>query len=262
MHLLAQSKNYAIGHEYETVYLLSRGHPVVIGDFYGDPGVALIDRDEKWCAVGGHGLVLYRLEEPFAQFQMGVPSVQYVAINQEKAEWSWWVESLAQRGPDEIEVWLERDQRYRVSFTRGKDFFHARVELPPKRFILLRSVWFHVRLSLFKLRGSDFWKAKLLYKTDWLVQPASDPLLAINEAAPKALIHLGFGADYSGRLLNARVLSTSGSKAFDEAVVGSLKKARIKAHDSGSICLWSRLIFQPDGSVRVAEKSDFTPVIE
>jgi len=67
MHRLASSSRYQISHEYETVWLDIAGRDrTVIGDFYGDPTVALIDSAEAWCAVGGAGLIVYFLEEPFA----------------------------------------------------------------------------------------------------------------------------------------------------------------------------------------------------
>lgn len=59
-------------HEYEVAELeRPGGEPVYLGHFYGDPVGAIIDADERWCAVYGCGLVLYFLEEPFGNHQEG-----------------------------------------------------------------------------------------------------------------------------------------------------------------------------------------------
>jgi hypothetical protein len=48
MNLLAASNRYRISHEYETVWLeFDDRERVVIGDFHGDPEVAIVDADQK-----------------------------------------------------------------------------------------------------------------------------------------------------------------------------------------------------------------------
>ena len=65
---LARSATYRVQHEYEQATVTAAdGRQASLGEFYGDPAVALIDADEQWCAVAGEGLVLCRLGQPFGQ---------------------------------------------------------------------------------------------------------------------------------------------------------------------------------------------------
>ncbi|GHU33252.1 hypothetical protein AGMMS50256_24830 [Betaproteobacteria bacterium] len=115
---LAQSDRFEISHEYEVVYLSRDGKPsVVIGDFYGDPQVAVIDHEEKWCAVGGHGLIVYFLEEPFDEYRYDQKSSQYFDVGREKDS-EWWVESVQQIGAHEIQVRLESGDLHNISVKR------------------------------------------------------------------------------------------------------------------------------------------------
>ena len=55
MKQIAESNNYLILNEYEKVFLKLKATSqlILIGEFYGDPDVALISDDETYCAVGG-----------------------------------------------------------------------------------------------------------------------------------------------------------------------------------------------------------------
>ena len=65
---LARSAEYIVQHEYEQASVKAAdGRLASLGEFYGDPAVALIDINEQWCAVAGEGLVLCRLEQAFGQ---------------------------------------------------------------------------------------------------------------------------------------------------------------------------------------------------
>lgn len=65
---MARSAQFSIQHEYEHAKVTrADGRHASLGEFYGDPAVALIDINEQWCAVAGEGLVLCRLEQPFGQ---------------------------------------------------------------------------------------------------------------------------------------------------------------------------------------------------
>lgn len=104
---LATSHNYTIEHEYELAYLCTPdGRKVVVGDFYGDPQAALIDADENWCAIGGCGLIIYRLTEPFDEYACGKPSKQYREFHREPPGVCW-IEELKQLGAREIELKLD-----------------------------------------------------------------------------------------------------------------------------------------------------------
>ena len=69
MKQMAESNNYLILNEYEKVFLKLKATSqlILIGEFYGDPDVALISDDETYCAVGGEG-VIYNV--PLVKTQM------------------------------------------------------------------------------------------------------------------------------------------------------------------------------------------------
>lgn len=93
---LAESRNYIITSEYETVNLeiKNRNQTIIIGDFYGDPCVALISEDETFCLVDGEGIIIYYLQDPFSEYQRNVSSKQ----------WKEW-------GRDENTIWVENIQQ-------------------------------------------------------------------------------------------------------------------------------------------------------
>jgi hypothetical protein len=79
---------------------------VVIGDFHGDPEIAIIDADQKWCTIGGCGLIIYFLEEPFENFLCEKISNQYQEIGCAAPD-TLWVKSIKQVGVSEIQITLE-----------------------------------------------------------------------------------------------------------------------------------------------------------
>ena len=86
---LATSRHYRIEHEYESASLVAGdGGKRAIGEFYGDPAVALIDADEQWCAVAGEGLIVCRLAPAAA-------CVEYYR----KPGATLWITGLRQTGP-------------------------------------------------------------------------------------------------------------------------------------------------------------------
>ena len=96
---LARSARYLVQHEYEHATLTAAdGRQARLGEFYGDPVVALIDIHEQWCAVAGEGLVLCRLTQPFGQC---------AAYFREPGE-TVWITGLRQTGPFALE-WQDED---------------------------------------------------------------------------------------------------------------------------------------------------------
>ncbi|WP_426090041.1 hypothetical protein [Janthinobacterium sp. PSPC1-1] len=96
---LARSAGYIVQHEYEQATVTAAdGRQASLGEFYGDPAVALIDADEQWCAVAGEGLVLCRLGQPFGQ------SAAYFRQPGETV----WITDLRQTGPFALE-WQDED---------------------------------------------------------------------------------------------------------------------------------------------------------
>ena len=96
---LARSAGYIVQHEYEQATVTAAdGRQASLGEFYGDPAVALIDIHEQWCAVAGEGLVLCRLTQPFGQC---------AAYFREPGE-TVWITGLRQTGPFALE-WQDED---------------------------------------------------------------------------------------------------------------------------------------------------------
>ncbi|KAB8037345.1 hypothetical protein [Janthinobacterium aquaticum] len=59
---LARSASITVTHDYESASVhSSAGWQLHVGEFYGDPQVALIDANARWCAVAGEGLIVCEL---------------------------------------------------------------------------------------------------------------------------------------------------------------------------------------------------------
>lgn len=116
-HILAESENFIVSHIFETAFLISKktGSETEIGDFYGYPECAIIDKNEKWCAVGGCGLIVYKIQEPFREYQYHC----------------FWTDQWDEFGRDASDVWwiskLEQisDNRFQFEIEPGGD--HAGV---------------------------------------------------------------------------------------------------------------------------------------
>ena len=117
MKQMAESNNYLILNEYEKVFLKLKATSqlILIGEFYGDPDVALISDDETYCAVGGEGVIIYYLRDPFEEF-----STKYKSLNQ----WKIWG-----RGTNKETMWVSEIDQI--------DSKHIRVELEDSETILL-----------------------------------------------------------------------------------------------------------------------------
>lgn len=63
--ILAESENYLVGHVFEYGSILDKrtGRDIYMGDSYGDPTFALIDRHEKWVFIFGHDSYLWTEEK-------------------------------------------------------------------------------------------------------------------------------------------------------------------------------------------------------
>ncbi len=70
MQILAESKNYIVFHEYEMVILKIKKleKEILIGDFYGEPQMAVISQQETYCAICGCGVIIYYLQPPFIEY--------------------------------------------------------------------------------------------------------------------------------------------------------------------------------------------------
>lgn len=90
--LLCRSPNYTVRSAWEEVFLEGRALParIVVGDFYGNPSAAAIDRAERWCVTVGAGLVAYRLGPPWTPYR-------YQQATDQWFEWG--------RGPKDVQ-WI------------------------------------------------------------------------------------------------------------------------------------------------------------
>jgi hypothetical protein len=102
MNTLAESSKYKIEYEYETVFLIHSAGQTVIGDFYGDPVAAVIDNDERWCAIVGCGLILYYLKPPFKPYEYDCKTEQWIEFYRTPPD-DWWIEDISQKDKNEIE---------------------------------------------------------------------------------------------------------------------------------------------------------------
>ena len=113
MNILAESENYVVMHEYERVILKDKrtAKTVIIGDFYGDPEVAVISRDEKYCVMGGCGVIMYYFTEPFEDYQYNVQSAQWKEWGRENPESIAWVTNISCVDDEQIEIETEDMKR-------------------------------------------------------------------------------------------------------------------------------------------------------
>jgi hypothetical protein len=111
-HILAESANYRVYSEFETVFLERPGGPaVVIGDFYGDPECAIIDRQERWCIVAGCGLILYRFQKPFREYDCSTVCNQWTELFRERSD-VWWISSVTQINDDVVALELSPNEKH------------------------------------------------------------------------------------------------------------------------------------------------------
>ncbi len=101
-HILARNSRYSVSHEYETVFLdRPDGATTIIGDFYGNPEAAIIDWKNRWCAVAGAGLILYRLREPFLPYEYNRETEQWWEAHRTEPN-LWFIEALYQVEDDAV----------------------------------------------------------------------------------------------------------------------------------------------------------------
>ena len=106
---LAKSDNFKILYEYETVFLQKNDNEklVVIGDFYGDPQVAIISKSEKFCVVGGCGIIIYYLKEPYERYFYNTQSPQWKEWGREDKDNTVWVDNIKYIDEEKVEIETE-----------------------------------------------------------------------------------------------------------------------------------------------------------
>lgn len=90
--VLAESRNYIVFYEFESVILKIKKSKkeILIGDFYGEPQMALISEKEDFCAVCGCGIIIYYLHTPFIEYE----------YNKKTNQWKEW-------GRNNKIIWIE-----------------------------------------------------------------------------------------------------------------------------------------------------------
>jgi hypothetical protein len=131
-HILAESRNYKVISEFETVWLsrkagwirrrVDESSTIIIGYFYGDPKGAIITTDESCVIMYGRGLIIYRLQEPFEPFAYDVETPQWSELLREVShgmDKSWWIDSLEQETYStilfETDKWGNHAGKYRLN---------------------------------------------------------------------------------------------------------------------------------------------------
>lgn len=95
MQILAESKQYIVFNEYETVLLRIKEsqQQIQIGDFYGNPQMAVISKNEKFCVICGCGIIVYYLQKPFEEYEYHKQTSQWKEWGRVKDN-EIWVESI------------------------------------------------------------------------------------------------------------------------------------------------------------------------
>lgn len=118
MKIMAESDKFVVWNEYEKVFLKRKetSQIILIGEFYGDPDVALISADETYCAVGGEGLIIYYLTPPFEEFSTGRKGTkQWKTWGRNTKEETMWVSDITPIDNKFISVKLEDSETILVS---------------------------------------------------------------------------------------------------------------------------------------------------
>lgn len=105
--ILAESNNYKVVGEYETVTLINKrtALSVSIGDFYGDPQGAVIDTYERFAAIYGCGLIVYFIREPFENYSYGKETSQWFEVG--RNEPVMWIDNVVHISRNELKLFLD-----------------------------------------------------------------------------------------------------------------------------------------------------------
>lgn len=118
MKQLTESENFFITYEYEKAFLnfKNSNRSVLIGEFYGDPDIAIISKDEDFCAVGGEGIIVYYLNEPFSEYESNESlSKQWLEWGRDNEDSVIWIEKLEQIGNKMIEITTEESDKFIIN---------------------------------------------------------------------------------------------------------------------------------------------------
>ena len=110
MNILANNSFYTIWNEYETTFLTisKKKKNIVIGDFYGDPECAIIDKYNKFCVVGGCGIIIYYFKRPFLPYKYNTNCTQWKEYYRDG---SIYVINIIQLDRNRIEIIFENGEK-------------------------------------------------------------------------------------------------------------------------------------------------------
>ncbi len=86
---IAESENYAVVRECEDCYLMFKNmsrRSVSIGDFYGDAQFALIDKNERFVVMGGCGIIIYFLHDPWDLYSYNKKTDQWLELGRGESD--------------------------------------------------------------------------------------------------------------------------------------------------------------------------------
>lgn len=108
INILAESEHYRVYNEYENVIMeIKKSHrKIQIGDFYGNPQMAIISEDEKVCVMCGCGIIIYYLREPFREYEYR-HTQQWKEWGRNNSGAEMWVESIRYIDNKTIEIVAE-----------------------------------------------------------------------------------------------------------------------------------------------------------
>ena len=104
--ILAESENYYIKACYERAELYSKADGrciTTVGDHYGDPSDALIDKNERLCVTVGCGYIVYLLRPPFEPYTYGNETARWYEGGR-SADHTHYIEKVRQLSDDTIEL--------------------------------------------------------------------------------------------------------------------------------------------------------------
>ena len=116
MNRLVESENYEILYEYEKAFLKFKGinRLILIGEFYGDPYTAIISKIEDFCVVGGEGIIVYYLNEPYLEYDKNITnSKQWMEWGREDE--TIWIEQIEQVDNNTINLTLESNEQIQIN---------------------------------------------------------------------------------------------------------------------------------------------------
>jgi hypothetical protein len=87
---LARSGRYTVESECEVVELRGADRPNLrIGDFYGDPRAAVIDRRGRWVVTIGCGYIVYYIRKPFTDYASNRVDPQWSEGYNHPGQYAW-----------------------------------------------------------------------------------------------------------------------------------------------------------------------------